>query len=98
MNNTLHKSRVDAIRSAYDKGLSHRAAAAHCGVSRHTIARYYGRWNSAIFGGEMMCIVKGDTKRRWKEEAERREMSVRELHSFIVETIAEENLFDAVMG
>lgn len=45
----------------------------------------------------MQCYVKGETKRRWKEEALKRELSVQGLLAFIVETIAEENLFNAVV-
>jgi hypothetical protein len=96
--NVISKARVDAIREAFEKGLSHRATAAHVGVTKNTVARYFNRWTSADYGGEMTCIVKGETKRTWKAEAEKREMSVRELHAFVIETIAEENIFEAVLG
>ena len=95
--NELHPNRIRAIREAYDAGMSHRVAAAHCGVGRHTVARYYARWSNSDFGGVMQCYVKGETKTRWKEEALKRELSVQGLMAFIVETIAEENLFNAVI-
>lgn len=93
----LHRARIDALREAFDAGLSVRAAAANCGVCKGTVERYWRRWKSADFGGEMACVVKGETKRKWTDEAERRQMSVRELHSLIVEMLAEDNLFDAVL-
>lgn len=96
--NVLHESRVVSLREAYDAGLSLRGAAAKCGIQKTTVERYYRRWKSEDFGGEMCCLVKGETKRRWREEADKRQMSVRELHAYVIDTIAEDNLFDAVMG
>src|ERR1700733_5743668 len=97
-NNQLHSQRVDELRKAFDAGMSLRAAAAHCGVAKAPVEGYWRRWKSRDFGGEMACRVKGSTKKVWHEEAERRQMSVQELHSYIIETIAEDGLFDAVMG
>lgn len=77
--------------------MSHRTAAAHCGVGRHTVARYYARWSNDDYGGVMQCYVKGNTKTRWKAEALKRELSVQGLLAFVIETIAEENLFDAIV-
>lgn len=95
--NTLHRNRVTALREAYDAGLSLRAASAKCGVAKATVERYWRRWRSADFGGELMCRVSGETKRAWQAEAERRETSVHALLAFAVETIAEDNLFSAVL-
>lgn len=97
-NNQLHDRRVKALREAFDAGMSLRGASAHCGVAKATVERYWRRWKSEDFGGEMVCKVKGETKRRWKAEAARREMSTHSLLAFIVETIAEENIFEAVLG
>lgn len=95
--NVIHKNRVAALREAFDAGLSLRSAAAKCGVMKGTVERYYRRWKSADFGGEMAAPVTGDTKTRWKEEAEVRQMSVRELHSLVLDTIAEDDLFNALL-
>ena len=95
--NTLHKNRVAALREAYDAGLSLRSAASKCGVMKGTVERYYRRWKSADFGGEMAAPVTGATKAKWKQEAEARQMSVRELHSLVLDTIAEDGLFNAVL-
>ena len=95
--NSLHKNRIKTLREAYDNGLSLRAAAAHCGIAKATVERYWRRWKSNDFGGEMVCRVTGATKRIWAQEAERREMSVHELHSLVLDTMAEDNLFNAVI-
>jgi transposase len=96
-NNQLHERRIKVLREAFDAGMSLRGASAHCGIAKATVERYWRRWKSEDWGGEMVCKVKGETKRRWKQEADEREMSVHALLAFIVETIAEENLFKAVM-
>jgi transposase len=93
----LHQNRVKALREAYEAGMSLRVAAAHCGVAKGTVERYWRRWKSEDFGGEMACLVKGTTKRAWAAEAARREMSVRELHGLVLEAIAEDSLFEAVL-
>lgn len=95
--NALQKRRQDALRDAYDSGLSIRAACASCGIAKATVERYYRRWRSQDFGGELACRVSGGTKRAFKAEAARREMSVQGLMANIVEAIAEDNLFTAVL-
>lgn len=95
--NTLHKRRIEALRDAYDSGLSLRAATAKCGIAKATVERYYRRWRSSDFGGELTCRVSGEIKRAFKEEAERREMSMHKLMSAILTNIVEDNLFNAVV-
>lgn len=95
--NSLGKKRVQDLREAFDAGLSLRNAAASCGIAKGTVERYWRRWKSQDFGGELSISVKGEVKRAFQVEAERREMSVRSLLTTIVENIVEDDLFNAVM-
>jgi transposase len=95
--NVIGQKRIQALRSAFEAGQSLRGAAASCGVGKGTVERYWRRWKSEDFGGELTISVKGDVKRSFREEADRRDMSVRALLTTIVENIVEDNLFNAVM-
>ncbi|MFF2749544.1 helix-turn-helix domain-containing protein [Kitasatospora sp. NPDC058048] len=52
----VRRGTLGALRRAWDRGLSTRAAAARCGVSQSTASRYYrrfkaGRSSSALVSG-----------------------------------------------
>jgi transposase-like protein len=94
--NRLHEDKIKMLKEAYETSLSVRVTAARCGVQKNTVERYWRMWKSEDFGGEMACPVQGKTKLAWAREARRRKISVRELHSDIIETIAEDNLFEAI--
>lgn len=97
MANALSRKRVKDLRDAYDAGFSLRAAAASCGVGKATVERYWRRWKSEDFGGEITISVSGEIKRAFRREAEKREMSVRSLLTAVAYNIVEDDLFNAVM-
>ncbi len=95
--NRLDHRRMALLRSAYASGLSVRYAATQCKVDKKTAWKYFRRWQTYDYGGKLVCIVQGNTKRVWIDEAKRRKTSVRELLGDVVETLAEDDLFQAVM-
>ena len=97
MANVLGQKRIKALRDAYDAGFSLRVAAASCGVGKATVERYWRRWKSEDFGGEITISVSGEIKRAFRTEAEKRDMSVRSLLTAIAYNCVEDDLFNAVM-
>jgi len=95
--NVIGQRRIQALRGAFEAGQSLRNAAASCGVGKATVERYWRRWKSEDFGGELTISVSGNVKRAFRKEADRREMSVRALLTAIAYNIVDDILFDAVM-
>ena len=89
--------RMALLRSAYAAGLSCRDAATQCAVDKKTARKYFRIWGTFEHEGKLTCFMHGETKRIWIEEAARRETTLRDLVSEVVEVVAEDDLFQAVV-
>ncbi len=93
----IDSHRMKLLRSAWAAGLSIRTAAIQCEVDPKTANRYFRIWGTFEHEGKLTCFIHGETKRILIEEAARRETNLRDLVSEVVEAVAEDNLFQAVM-
>lgn len=96
--NVLDQNIVESIRSHFDKGDSIRVTADATGAHKNTVFKYFNTWRFEERSVAMVSNVSQETKDVWQQEAERRGMSRQSLHSLVLELIADDNLFEAILG
>lgn len=93
----LSTKKIEALRRAFDEGMSIRDSAAAVGVSKCTVTRWWRKWRYADGGREIRCVLESGVKERFDREAVSRGMNSSALLQLVLTEIVEDDLFDAVI-
>lgn len=104
--NTLHPMQVALLHKAFEANLSARRAALAVGVNRNTAALHFRQWRAgrnavpveASEGPKLAIQLSPLAFKGVAVEAVKAGLSVPEMISGLIETIAEDNLYDAILG
>lgn len=106
--NFLPQYEVDLLRNWFDRGMSIRATVALTGAQRSTVFTYFKAWRRGAdpsnkrsyppSTGRMEACISLEAKIKWVEAASKAGLPLHKFMNAALETIAEDDLFNAIMG